>query len=158
MPPAFALSQDQTLRFISGNCPSHNEQYPNLNRSSARLSLGPLHTGVRSKTAPNVCVCVSEIHQQQNIHPKQSNRQINEQRTCPHTEIPSLKPLHLAIHASALAKTRINDQGRRQRIPSSPIHISKNIPDQPVSTPLTEGVHFPVQSSFQAKAEKPIQT
>ncbi len=41
--------------------------------------------------------------------------------------------------------SRIITMGRRQRIPSSPIHISKNKPDQPASTPLSESIHLPVQ-------------
>jgi len=41
-----------------------------------------------------------------------------------------------------------NAMGRRQRIPSSPIHISKNKPDQPASTPLSESIHLPIQCSF----------
>ncbi len=41
--------------------------------------------------------------------------------------------------------SRMITMGRRQRIPSSPIHISKNKPDQPASTPLTESIHLPVQ-------------
>ncbi len=127
MPPAFALSQDQTLRFIiqssadrsqsSDKSQNRSQTHQPSNSARGAQSRQPLQTKRVRKTE-----YANASHEAASPIRSRENPQIT----------------HPAKQPPPQQCSRIAATGRRQRIPSSPIHISKNKPDRPAPAPLTE--------------------
>ena len=131
MPPAFALSQDQTLRFISK---SPVTQRPETNRPKlACRSSHPAQAETQTKQ-PKLfkAFCCVFLRDTQQLTPQTSL---------------GLKP-KLAIHPKP---SQVRDQGRHQRIPSIQMQFSKSRgAETPAGwqdfRPDLSDVHLPVQT------------
>jgi hypothetical protein len=95
------------------------------------------------------CVCV--VLKYADTIPEAALTDMNSEQTSKHNAQPKLPTSHQTLRPSA--------EGRRQHIPSSPIHISKNKPDQPaINPPVTGNQPPPVQNSFSIKPSQNAKT
>jgi hypothetical protein len=117
MPPAFALSQDQTLRFIPNLSPPHGNKKPETNRPNPFGSSPPVihqsHSRRTNKQQKEKHPKRTVTHQKDTVSktPQMINRQDQANPKTPTTNQQSRPMINLTVnHRTA--------QGRRQRIPS----------------------------------------
>lgn len=124
MPPAFALSQDQTLRFIMmPDATYQNGQTPIRTRPMNSFSGAP-PTGAGRTTVSNTAYCVS-LERLRQTAPQTIKPDHAAQGSTPNQQNPAkpLPPICTFPHKSA--------KGRRQRIPSIIFCCQRTKPAQP---------------------------
>ena len=106
MPPAFALSQDQTLKFI----PSSTLRHQTNKRANPPNSI----TTIQTQLAPGIDQLLSAILNLLRIHQQHMLASSNQP-----------KPINLQHHSPNHQSSKRSNK-RRQRIPSIQIQLSKN--------------------------------
>ena len=115
MPPAFALSQDQTLRFII-SIPAPRTSQPQepepTQQTDPNSHLIPSQTQTLSDPNP------ARLQSVRNASKKNTSRHPQNRNSSPAQSKPNPNPSTNQTHAHTLSRTNTNPKGRRQRIPS----------------------------------------
>ena len=131
MPPAFALSQDQTLRFFT-TCATATHH----NRRTAKAHA----IGTQGDPTPNSQPKLSKpiIHTDMNDNPNNQAKPIR-RRAASTPQNPTQRPSPAATHHQPTPQRAQQAAGRRQHIPSIPMKLSMNWATRRTRPPISAG-------------------